>query len=306
MTSPDPYGHVDDFFGGGVPAISFDDRKGYVRGTPKGGRILAIRPKQQQTEYKTNKPATWDNGDPKYTLPIELQTSERNSQDPHDDGRRTLWVSGGVERAIREELKTKRAKLRPGGDLFVAWVAGEGQDGDPKQYRALYTPAAHAEADAMFTAPPQHAAPPAAAAPQWGAPASPTGPAPGQWGAPPAQPPAAAAPTGRGAPPAPQPPAGLWDQPAQPNGWPPANAGQAPAPAAPAGWGAAPTATPQMAPQPPAQPAPQAPAGPLDPGAIDAAYGHLSPDQRAAIVASGMSPEQIASVYGPPQMAGAR
>ena len=55
MTSPDPYGHVDDFFGGGLPSISFDERKGYVRGTPKGGRILAIRPKQQQTDYKTKK-----------------------------------------------------------------------------------------------------------------------------------------------------------------------------------------------------------------------------------------------------------
>lgn len=47
MTSPDPYGHVDDFFGGGVPSITFNEKTGYVRGTPKGGRILAIRPKQQ-------------------------------------------------------------------------------------------------------------------------------------------------------------------------------------------------------------------------------------------------------------------
>jgi hypothetical protein len=42
-------------------------------------------------------------------------------------------------------------------------------------------------------------------------------------------------------------------------------------------------------------------AGGFDPAAIDAAYAHLTPEQRDAIKASGMAPEQIVATFGPPQ-----
>lgn len=282
MSQPGQFDHVDDFFGGGGKSISFDDRKGYVVGTPKGGVIVSIKAKQQQTDYKTKKPAFWDEAqrEPKWTLPIEVQTNERDPETPHDDGRRTLWVQGGIERAIREALRATGAKIRPGGTLLVAWVAGSGQDGDPKQYRAQYTPAAETAADQMFAAPVQQA-------PQYAQPVAPQG----QWSAPGSVTPA----TPQYAAPAPQ-----WGAP-QPVAAPQPQQWQTPAaqPAAPAPqWSPAPT--PAAAAQPVTPPAP---VGPLDPAAIDAAYAHLSADQRAAIVASGMSPEQIASVYGPPRAA---
>jgi hypothetical protein len=206
VTQPDPFGSADDFFSGGSPSISF--KGDHQLNVPKGGQIIRIGDKQQQLDYSTKKPELWDDGTPKMVLPIELATTERDPQDPHDDGARTLWVGEGtgLKSAVAQALRATRSKLRPGGTLMVAWVSGKGEKGDPKQYQAQYTPPAPGAvaADSMFGEPaPQPAAPawppapaqaaPAAAAPQpqWGA--TPPAPQP-QWGAtPPAPQPVAAA-----------------------------------------------------------------------------------------------------------------
>lgn len=296
----DQFSHVDDFFGGNSKSLHFDADKGYQLGSWKGGPILEIQPKKQQTDAKTKKPLFWDDAqrEPKWTLPVVVQTDERDPSDPHDDGKRTAFIDGGKERALRAHLRSTNAKLRPGGALYLAWVSGAGKIGDAKEFQAHYTAPAHQAADAMFAQPAaqQHAAPAPAPAPQaappaqqWGQPAAAPAPAgmPPQW----AQQAAPAA-----APAAPQ--GGLWgEQPAAPAPqWPATPA----APAAAAPVAGPPTAVaPPSAPQPPAAPA----AGGVDPAVIDAAYAHLSPDQRAAIKASGMTPDQIVSVYGPPQQA---
>lgn len=267
MSQPDPFSQADDFFASGNPSISFKD----TRGVWKGGTITRIGEKQQQKDYKTKLPEFWDDAktQPKWVLPIDVQTDERNPLDPHDDGMRTLWVSGGVQRAIGAALKTTRAKLRPGGTLHVMWSTGAGEDGDPKQYEANYTPPVPgaAAADSMF-APAAAPQPPAAAG----------------WPTPTAAPPATPG-WGQPAPPAAQ----TWVQP------------QAVAPQ---------QQTPPPAAAPPAPPAaPVLAAAPvLDIAAIEAAYSHLEPPQRAAIAAAmgqGMTIEQVAAIFGPPQGAAA-
>ena len=137
------YGHVDDFFGGGGKSLHFDPKKGYAKGTWKGGVILEIKGKQQQTDIKTKKPLFWNDNpnEPKYTLPVVLATDERDPQDPHDDGKRTAFIDSGKEIALREHLRSTGHKLRPGGRLLLAWTSGEGEVGDPKVFAVHYTPA---------------------------------------------------------------------------------------------------------------------------------------------------------------------
>lgn len=315
MTYPgqSDYQHVDDFFGGGSKSISFDADSGYQLGSWKGGTIISIRPKQQQTDYKTKAPLFWDDAktEPKWTLPVEVQTDERDPQSPHDDGRRTLFISGGIERAVREHLRATNARLRPGGTIYAAWVSGAGKIGDAKQFQVHYTPAAESGADAMFgqqqQAPQQqHQAPPPQQAP--GGYAQPPQ-QPGPYAQPPTPQQQYAQPTPPAPPaPAPQQQGGLWDGAAQPAGqWPaqgaipPQQGTPPPPPAAPAQQyqQQPPPAAPPAPAQQPAPQQPAAPAGP-NPASIDAAYAHLSDEQRAAIKASGMSPEQIAQVYGQP------
>ena len=56
------------------------------------GTILSIK-RKQQTDFSTNEPLTWSNGDPRMQTLVELQTDERLNDD--DDGVRTLWLKGG-------------------------------------------------------------------------------------------------------------------------------------------------------------------------------------------------------------------
>lgn len=282
-----PFDSADDFFSGGNPSISF--KGDHNLGRPKGGTIVRIGQKQQQTDFKTKQPETWDDGTPKMVLPIELITDERDPQDPHDDGGRTLWVGEGsaMKAAIGKALRATRSKLRPGGVLMVAWVSGKGEAGDPKQYQAQYTPGA-GDADAMFNQP---AAAPAAghlgtydALGQYPAQQAPVNPFGQQQAAQSAQ----------------TAPAGLWGNQAPPPAQPPANPFSQQQ--------AAPATNPFAQQAPPAQPPAPAPAAApgIDLHAIAAAYGHLTPEQQQAIaagMAQGMTVDQVVGVFGPPRNA---
>jgi hypothetical protein len=56
------------------------------------GDIVTIK-RVQQTDFQTQEPLTWSNGDPRMQTVIDLQTAERSDDD--DDGRRSLWLKGG-------------------------------------------------------------------------------------------------------------------------------------------------------------------------------------------------------------------
>jgi hypothetical protein len=129
------------FFGGGA-TISWDDRKGYVKGTPRGGQILDKKI-TNQTKLGTNEIMRWDNGEPRKQMELTLQTSER--ADPQDDGKRRLFIKGDLPRAAREAMKAVGATdLVVGGWFYAAWVsdkkATRAGHNDQKVFNAVYAP----------------------------------------------------------------------------------------------------------------------------------------------------------------------
>lgn len=130
-------------FWGGASAISFDDRKGYVKGTFRGGQIIS-KTISNQTDLATRQPKKWDDGSARKQMQVLLQTSER--ADPQDNGQRQLFIKGDMPRATREAFQAAgKQDLEVGGWLYMAWVDDEQpkqQGFNPKKvYKAVYAPA---------------------------------------------------------------------------------------------------------------------------------------------------------------------
>lgn len=216
---------------------------------PKGGIVVAIRPKKQQMDMESKTPLfEKDNITPKWQLPVVVQTDERDPMNPADTGERVLYVKGFMTDAIRKALTEAGAEtLEIGGKILVAYIGEHPQYTRSRNYVAQYTKAPpQAAAQGQFFA--QQQAAPAQA------PVAQQPPPPPNWGqaaAAPQQPAAAPAAPAWTPPPAP---------PAQPAYAPPAAPAQpqyAPAaPAAPLPWEQQPAA--------PAQ-APAAPGNPFGP-----------------------------------------
>jgi hypothetical protein len=121
--------------GGGAKSAKFDNEGDKVVGT-----ILDMQVKQQ-TDIKTGSPRTWDNGDPMMQLVVTLQTDARDDED--DDGQRTLYVKGQMQRAVQDAVRKAGARgLAEGGRLGVKFVSTaepkqRGFNG-AKQYAAQY------------------------------------------------------------------------------------------------------------------------------------------------------------------------
>ena len=102
--------------GGGAKSAKFDNEGDKVVGT-----ILDMQVKQQ-TDIKTGAPRTWDNGDPMMQLVVTLQTDARDDED--DDGQRTLYVKGQMQRAVQDAVRKAGARgLAEGGRLGVKFVS---------------------------------------------------------------------------------------------------------------------------------------------------------------------------------------
>lgn len=134
---------ADDFFGGGNKSASFKEKNKKV-----GGRIVAVQDQRQQRDLDGN-PKWWDpdtKREPMMQLPIDVQTDERDPEDPTDDGVRTIYVKGDLKRAIAEAVRAagQRGAPRVGGELVVAWTGDEPASkrgyNDKKIYSAKYTP----------------------------------------------------------------------------------------------------------------------------------------------------------------------
>lgn len=125
--------------GGGAPGAftKFDPP-----GTRRGGQIVERPELRQQTEYKTNEPLAWPDGNPRMQLIVTVATDQRDPAREDDDGHRRFYVKGDLQRAVREALKTSGATgLEAGGSLFVTRVRQEGEY-DAWVHAAEYTPAA--------------------------------------------------------------------------------------------------------------------------------------------------------------------
>ncbi|QYC55142.1 hypothetical protein SEA_BOILGATE_62 [Mycobacterium phage Boilgate] len=154
---------VTGFFNSGVPSAKFKNQ-----GDTVGGRIVEEPRLEQQRDYDTGAPLTYDDGNPRMQLVITLQTDLRDPAVPNDDGQRRLYVKGAMKAAIGQALRVAGVKKpEVGGDLHVTYTHdGEQKNprlSPPKQFSAVYTPPSPA---AAFFGNEPAAPQPTAAAPQ--------------------------------------------------------------------------------------------------------------------------------------------
>jgi hypothetical protein len=132
-------GDANDFLmRGGTASAAFP-----TAGTVVKGIIVREPELQQQKDFQTKEPKTWDDGSPMMQVKVILATDERDADDPDDDGERALYLKGNSLKAVQAAVKEAKAKgLQVGGKLAVKYV----RDGEqktkglakPKLYAAKY------------------------------------------------------------------------------------------------------------------------------------------------------------------------
>lgn len=125
----------DILMGGGIKSASFKEKGAKVSG------IVARKPEvQQQRDFDSGKPLTWDDGKPREQIKVVLSTDLRDDED--DDGERAVYLKGGMLKAVREAVKAAGEKgIAAGGKLAIKYVKdGErkGKLNPPKIYAAKY------------------------------------------------------------------------------------------------------------------------------------------------------------------------
>jgi hypothetical protein len=146
---------IEQFFQGGAAAAKFPDRE---YGTVIGGEIVADPRMQQQRDYTTGDPITYQDGNPAMQMVIVVQTSLHDPSIPEDDGQRAFYVKGQMRQAIGEALKKAGATApRRGGKLWLKYIEDKpttlrnGKPGNPQKiYAAKYEPPAQAAAGQFF------------------------------------------------------------------------------------------------------------------------------------------------------------
>lgn len=105
----------------------------------------------QQTDYADGKPQFWDDGKPKMMYRVTLATDLRKSEDPSDDGTRSVYLRGSRKAESQSTMAavlgavkatTGGTDLQAGGKLTLTFV-GEDQAtrGKPRKlYTAAYEP----------------------------------------------------------------------------------------------------------------------------------------------------------------------
>jgi hypothetical protein len=121
----------------GVPSFKFDKH-----GDTAKGQVISLD-MQQQRDFTTQAPMTWDDGRPRQQLRIVLATDTRDGD--NDNGHRAIYVKGNMQAAVRDAVKAADAsKIEVGGTLAVRY-AGDGEPpkrglNPPKEYKAKYEP----------------------------------------------------------------------------------------------------------------------------------------------------------------------
>ena len=125
----------DFLMGGGVKSAKFEKKGAKVSG------IIARKPElQQQCDFDSGKPLTWDDGAPRQQIKVVLTTDERDDDD--DNGERALYLKGGLLKTVQAAVKKAGEKgIAVGGKLAVKYTGdGEkkGKLNPPKLYAAKY------------------------------------------------------------------------------------------------------------------------------------------------------------------------
>jgi hypothetical protein len=140
---------VDQFLSGNSIAVKFP-KEGYT----VGGTVLGFEMKQQ-THMEDGSLLVWADGKPRMQLVVQLQseatgvTWETNAYKevsiPDDDGLRTLYVKGSIQKAFMKALKDAGARIEVGGYIEVTRTKdGEPTKkgwGAPHNHKATWTPA---------------------------------------------------------------------------------------------------------------------------------------------------------------------
>lgn len=121
--------------GGGVKSAKFEKKGQVVKG------IIVRKPElQQQRDFDSQKPLTWDDGSPRQQIKVVLKTDAKDDED--DNGERALYLKGGLLKAVQAAVKKADAKgLEVGGMLAIKYTGdGEkkGKLNPPKLYAAKY------------------------------------------------------------------------------------------------------------------------------------------------------------------------
>lgn len=131
------------------------------------GQILDLV-EQQQTDLQTGEPKTFSNGQPMMMYRVDLQTTERDPQNPMDDGKRSVYLKGSRAAESQSSLAavlaavkqaTGSTNLATGATLTLQYI-GNGipkQRGfnAPKLYAAQYVPPTHSLGDEQPVRPQQ-------------------------------------------------------------------------------------------------------------------------------------------------------
>lgn len=140
------------------------------------GRITAQPQVQQQKDFTTGALKFWDDGKPMVQLHVTLATDQRDPSIQDDDGNRSVYVKGQMQKAVGEAVRKAGAKyLEIGGTLTVTYT-GDGEQkqrgmNPPKLYTAAYVPPVAGDQAAFLgtenSTPAQAHAPAPAAGPQF-------------------------------------------------------------------------------------------------------------------------------------------
>lgn len=143
--------------GSGGKTFKFETIGDTITGTVTDDASLS-----QVTDFETGKPDTWDDGQPKMQLRVNVQTQLRDPADPHDDGVRSVYVKwwGGQRKALQQALREAGARGIAAGTTFTATYVGDGEAprrgfSAPKLYRYEVKPPASAPADLLGGSPAQ-------------------------------------------------------------------------------------------------------------------------------------------------------
>lgn len=131
--------------GGGPKGVKFASY-----GDTGSGPIIVEPTVEQQRDYDTGKPLTWDDGNPRLQLVVTIKTQLRDPSIPDDDGTRRLFVRSGMRAAVQKAIKDAGVdSLDVGGELTVTYTH---DDGRTKQYKAVYVPPKPGAAAASYLA----------------------------------------------------------------------------------------------------------------------------------------------------------
>jgi hypothetical protein len=150
---------VDDILAGGTGARF---HKWTAKGDTVTGTVLDVQARQA-TEFQSDKPAVWPDGNPKMQILVRVATVLRDDAD--DDGARVVVVNGwsGQRNALAEACAAAGVRSPQPGQVFTAtWTDGDGTAAAPRVF--AYSLAAGGDVAAVLEAAPAAVTAPAPAA----------------------------------------------------------------------------------------------------------------------------------------------